>query len=228
VVARRSGRPVSSAAVPLLVSDTTGADLKAVSEGRFLRPKRSTDPVTSFRFHIPAGDHVMKAMNPNMAEAERKFVSVEPGDPIGPGTTYKKAAGVSLANDVGIGLGPFIRGGILITGIGPPGWMSLTFKAPNGERVKVGEYVVKADDAANARGPSANVRAIFPGPAGRVVGYSGRLMVWEIEEIEGAPGGRGRLERLAVDFVLYRKSDRPGGADEPSVSGMVRLRSHFE
>ena len=228
VVARRSGRPVSRAASPLLANDPGGAGLKAVSEGRFVRPRRIANPVTAFRFHIPAGDPISTSMNPNMAEAERKFVSVEPGDPPGPGTTYKKEGGVSLANEVGIGRGPFIRGGLGIVGIGPPGWMTLVFKAPNGERVKVGEYLVKADDAADLRGPSAYVQAIFRGPPGRVVGYSGRVMVWEIEEVSGARDDRGRLERLAVDFVLHRKSDRPGGGDEPSVSGMVRLRSRFE
>jgi hypothetical protein len=112
------------------------------------------------------------------------------------------------------------RGGITIYGIGP-GNRTLLFKAPQGQPLQVGEYDLKPFDGLRPHDPSPYVS--FED------GCSGRLVVWEIEEVRVGPGGpRMPPRNLAVDFVLYRKSDRPGGGEVPSVSGMLRLNSNFE
>jgi hypothetical protein len=227
VVARRSGRTVSSRAVPLFLSDAERADLKAVSQGRFFRPRRSASPVTSFRYHIPAGDPALKQGNPLIAKNQRTFLSTRPGDPPGLGETYQKGpdnTGVQSASDITFS-GEIVRGGIMIIEIGPAR-LTLIFKAQKGKRIEAGEYVVKPYDPDGRDNSWAYVRVgpMIPSNPKTEAPYTGRFMVWEIEQA----GGKGLVSRLAVDFVLYRKSDRPGGGDAPSVSGMLRIHSHFE
>jgi hypothetical protein len=235
VISRGSGRDVFSQSVPLFLSDAQRANLAAVSQGRFFRPRRSASPVTSARFHIPAGDPALKEGNPALAQTLRKLASPGPDDPPGPGAIYVTVTSVSSATNVSFD-GTVVRGGINIFGIGPAG-CSVIFKGPQGGPLEPGEYVARPFDPQNQNEPSAyvelapNIRPSAPNirpTSSPSPAYTGRFRVWEIEEGIGRNRGPAFLKRLAVDFVLYRKLEGPGGGDVSSVSGMLRLSSSFE
>ncbi len=237
VVASRSGQDVSRKEALLFVEDADQPTLKAVSEGRFIRPHRTETPVTSFRMIIPPGNPLGESpnTNPNMAASVRRQLvggewQFQGGDRVFEMvSTCFCAPNMTFGNVVRDGFGFFL----------PTGW-TVGFKAADGQGVGVGEH--EAGVYKDSRNPLSNVQVVSRvGLSPQILrNYSGRVRI-----VRGSPGdgiptltylecsGRFRVwecaeGRLAVDFVLWGKAEKPGEPDPPPVAGMFRCRSTYK
>jgi hypothetical protein len=245
VVARRSGRVVARTTVPMVTSGAVGPTLKAVSEGRFVKPNRVVSPVNSLRVFIPEGDpasrveytrYSMPTRGPTSqvvkVDDRKNAVPPGPGDPTEPGRVYQyddvPRMVTTQFNQLPQGnTNPLYgkRGGLKISGLGPMETSILLLLADS-DSLKIGEFAIQAPESFNPRGPflvasHLQLRSLSS-PTLPDGSYSGRFRVWEFEIVRGEP------MRLAVDFALERKPDQPGGKPIPSISGMVRVNSRYE
>jgi hypothetical protein len=178
IVARQSGKEVGRLEEPLYVEGSLQASMDALRDGKFIKPPRSSSPISYLRAISSKGDY------------------------IGQGKTYSYPGDVLTVrrNDRGVN--------ISVGGLG--GWQ-ISFGAPTGQFLAVGEYL----DAKRYpfSGPSPGIE--FTGQGRGCNQISGEFVVWELE-FKG-----NEVAKLAIDFVQRCETTMP------PLYGRLRYQSSF-
>jgi hypothetical protein len=178
VIARQAGKEVGRLAEPLYVEGSLQVSMDALRDGKFIKPPRSSAPVSYLRAVSSKGDF------------------------IGQGKTYSYP-GEALTvrrNDRGVN----------ITVGGPFGWQ-ISFGAPHGRFLEVGEY----RDAKRYPFSGASPGIEFTGEGRGCNQISGQFVVWELE-FKG-----NEVSKLAIDFVQRCENTMP------PLYGRIRYQSSF-
>jgi hypothetical protein len=179
LVARQSGKEVGRLDEPLYVEGALQVRMDALRDGKFIKPPRSTSPVTYLRAVSSKGDYIGQGQTLSY-----------PGDVL---TVRRSDRGVSIS--VG----------------GAAGGWNISFGAPQGRFLEVGEYL----DAKRYPFSGASPGIEFTGQGRGCNQMAGQFVVWELE-VKG-----NEVTKLAIDFIQRCETRMP------PLYGRIRYQSSF-
>jgi hypothetical protein len=230
LVARRAGTIVARHESGVYARTAEGPTLESLSQGRFIRPRRSIAPVTMLRLRTPRADRLGQCEYKPLTDDFRRCLIGDPAGGTGRETNLVFEGDQHLVESASTAS--------LVIGHRYTPW-KVDIRPPRGQAFQTGEYSISADEPPGSLNCSTafgcspaewrtfrpNVLASRAGEPGApdMVHYSGRVRIWELET-------RGPVHRLAIDFVLsYKASAGKGGAGgERLLVGMYRWRSTFD